>query len=135
MVEITRPSPSFMCLEDTVFQSCRQTCKGKKSCCKMFLFGIIISFIHATVHPPKKLTKELGKKGLWSFQLSNHNIPLNLKNKFKVRRHSRVASHRCQQEFIKKDRRKELLYYENLIRSCQKVLNQLVYIGKKVCIP
>ena len=31
------------------------------------------------------------------------------------------------QEFIRKDRRKELLYYVNLIRACQKVLNQLVY--------
>ena len=30
------------------------------------------------------------------------------------------------QEFIRKDRRKELLYYVNLIRVCKKVLNQLV---------
>ena len=40
-----------------------------------------------------------------------------------------------EQEFIGKDRRKELLYYVNLIRACLKVLHQLVYIGKKVCIP
>ena len=35
-----------------------------------------------------------------------------------------------------KDRQRQLLYYVNLIRACKKVLNQLVYIGKKfVCIP
>ena len=39
------------------------------------------------------------------------------------------------QEFIRKDRWKELLYYVNLIRACKKVLYQLVYTGKKVCIP
>ena len=35
------------------------------------------------------------------------------------------------QEFIRKDRRNELLNYVNLIRACKKVLYQLVYIGKK----
>ena len=39
------------------------------------------------------------------------------------------------QEFIRKGWRKELLYCVNLIRACKKVLNQLAYIGKKVCIP
>ena len=34
-----------------------------------------------------------------------------------------------------KDRRRQLLYYVSLIRACNKVLYQLVYIGKKVCIP
>ena len=33
-----------------------------------------------------------------------------------------------------KDRRRQLLYYVSLIRACNKVLYQLVYIGKKVCI-
>ncbi len=36
------------------------------------------------------------------------------------------------QEFIRKDRWKEQLYYANLKRACKKVLNQLVYLGKKV---
>jgi hypothetical protein len=39
------------------------------------------------------------------------------------------------QEFIRKDRQKELLYYVNLIRAYEKVLNQLVYIGNFFCIP
>ena len=39
------------------------------------------------------------------------------------------------QEFLRKDRQKELLYNVNLKRACKKVLYQLVYIGKKVCIP
>ena len=30
-----------------------------------------------------------------------------------------------------KDRRRQLLYYVNLIRACKKVPYQLVYIGKK----
>ena len=34
-----------------------------------------------------------------------------------------------------KDRQRQLLYYVNLIRACKKVLYQLVYIGKKNCIP
>ena len=34
-----------------------------------------------------------------------------------------------------KDRRRQLLYYVSLIRACNKVLYQLVYLGKKVCIP
>ena len=33
--------------------------------------------------------------------------------------------------FLGKDRRRQLLYFVNLIRACKKVLYQLVYIGKK----
>ena len=39
------------------------------------------------------------------------------------------------QEFIREAGQKEPLYYVNLIRASKKVLNQLAYIGKKVCIP
>ena len=35
------------------------------------------------------------------------------------------------QELKRKDRRRQLLHYVNLIRACKKVLYQLVYIGKK----
>ena len=34
-----------------------------------------------------------------------------------------------------KDGQRQLLYYVSLIRACNKVLYQLVYVGKKVCIP
>ena len=36
-------------------------------------------------------------------------------------------------DLLGKDRRRQLSYYVNLIRACKKVLYQLVYIGKKVC--
>ena len=35
----------------------------------------------------------------------------------------------------RKDGQRQLLYYVGLIRACNKVLYQMVYIGKKVCIP
>ena len=35
----------------------------------------------------------------------------------------------------RKDGQRQLLCYVSLIRACNKVLYQMVYIGKKVCIP
>ena len=52
-----------------------------------------------------------------------------------INEHKPQTIEKSNQEFIRKDGQKELLYYVNLIRACYKVLNQLVYIGKKVCIP
>ena len=39
-----------------------------------------------------------------------------------------AKSQQHEQEFIRKDRQKELLYYVNLIRAYKKVLYQTVYI-------